>query len=219
MKVISAVMNQVTAYRLWQAPFAAKKLAPVRRYNDIGKARRVLDVGCGPGSNTAYFNQSDYLGLDWSQTYIDYARRRFNRDFVVTDVCSYQPPPGVLYDFILVNSFLHHIDDENSLQILSRLRDLLTEDGHIHILDLIMPDDPSIARTLARWDRGDFPRPVEKWRAMFSVNFEPVVVEPYLLTACGITLWKMVYFKGRAITTNVRRQEPELQDRGGDAPV
>jgi len=54
---------------------------------------------------------------------------------------------------------------------------------------------------------------------MFSVNFEPVVVEPYLLTACGLTLWKMVYFKGRAITTNVRRQEPELQDRGGDAPV
>ena len=95
----------------------------------------------------------------------------------------------------------------------------MTEDGHIHILDLIMPENPSIARTLARWDRGDFPRPVEKWRAIFSVNFEPVVVEPYLLTAWGVTLWKMIYFKGRAITTNDRRQVPELHDRGEDASV
>jgi SAM-dependent methyltransferase len=170
----------------------------VRRHNDLGKARRVLDVGCGPGTNTAYFSQSEYLGLDWSKGYVDYAKRRFDREFMVADVRSYEPPPGVLYDFILVNSFLHHIDDENSLKILSKLKNLLTGNGHIHILDLVLPESPSVARLLAHWDRGYFARPLDKWGSLFSAKFETVLIEPYALTVFGITLWNMVYFKGKA---------------------
>jgi SAM-dependent methyltransferase len=198
MKSLSGVMNYVRAYVLWQTPFAEKKLAPVRQHNDLGKARSVLDVGCGPGTNTRHLNHSEYLGLDWNQSYVDYANRRFGREFIVTDVCSYQPAPGILYDFILVNSFLHHIDDDNTLRILSKLKRLLTEDGHVHVLDLVMPDSPCIARLLAQWDRGDFARSLEKWRSLLTVDFEPVIVEPYPLTAFGITLWKMFYFKGKA---------------------
>jgi SAM-dependent methyltransferase len=198
MKLFSGVMGHVTAYRLWQAPFAEKKMAPVRQHNDLGKARSVLDVGCGPGTNTGCFDQAEYLGLDWSKSYVDYAKRRFGREFIVADVSSYEPPIGVLYDFILVNSFLHHIDDKNSLRIFSKLKDLLTDNGHVHVLDLLMPESPSVARLLAQWDRGDFARPLERWLDLFSVHFEPVVVQPYSLTALGIDLWNMVYFKGKA---------------------
>jgi SAM-dependent methyltransferase len=198
MKPLSNVMNLVAVYRLWQAPFAEKKLEPVRQHNDVSRVRRVLDVGCGPGTNADYFSQAQYLGLDWSDSYIDYAKRRFGKEFVVVDVCSYDPPPGIQYDFILVNSFLHHIDDDNSLRILSRLKDLLTEDGYVHILDLVMPQRFGIARMLAQLDRGDFARPLQKWQELFSVDFEPVLFQPYALTVFGITLWNMVYFKGRA---------------------
>lgn len=198
MKRLSDVMNHVGVYRMWQAPFAEKKLYPVRQHNDIRKARRVLDVGCGPGTNTDYFNHSEYLGLDLNQSYVDYARLRSGREFVVTDVCSYEPPPDIRYDFILVNSFFHHIDDENSFRILAKLKDLLSEDGHVHILDLVMPKSLSVARLLARLDRGDFARSLEKWQSLILVDFEPVIIEPYPLTAFGITLWNMFYFKGRA---------------------
>ncbi len=47
-------------------------------------------------------------------------------------------------------------------------------------------------------DRGEYPRPLEEWREHFTSAFEPVVFEPYPLGAAGMTLWNMIYFKGRA---------------------
>src|SRR5947209_3075918 len=154
--LIDSIMSNTNVYRLWQAPFAEKKLVPLYRHNDIQSARRVLDVGCGPGTNTSHFNHCEYLGLDWSRSYIEYARRRYGREFIATDVCDYVPLAGIRYDFILVNSFFHHIDDENTVRILSKLHTLLDSDGHIHILDLVMPETRGVARILAQWDRGQF---------------------------------------------------------------
>lgn len=198
MKIFSQIMENVSAYRLWQAPFCEQKLFPLRNHNDLGNVRAVLDVGCGPGTNTCHFLHTDYVGLDANKSYIDYARRRYSRKFITIDVCSYVPPPETRFDCILVNSFLHHIDDYNTLNILSKLKALLTPDGYIHILDLVLPEKPSIARMLARCDRGDCPRPLEKWRSVFDQSFERVIFEPYSLTALGVTLWNMVYFKGKA---------------------
>ena len=79
-------MENVSAYRIWQAPFAEKKLAPILRHNDLGAVRRVLDVGCGPGTNTRHFATSDYLGVDLNEKYVEYARAKFGRTFVAADV-------------------------------------------------------------------------------------------------------------------------------------
>jgi SAM-dependent methyltransferase len=197
MKLLSGLLDHVTLYRWWQAPFAERKLLPVRKHNDISKARRVLDVGCGPGTNTPHFDQADYLGIDISEKYIAWASRRYGDRFVVADVLDRLPPLGAGFDFILVNSFLHHVDTPNVLRILSQLATLLTRDGHVHILDLVMPAEPSFARFLARSDRGEFPRPLGDWCTLFGESFEPVVFEPYPLGVLGITLWQMIYFKGK----------------------
>jgi SAM-dependent methyltransferase len=196
-KALASVMDRVTAYRLWQAPFAERKLEPVLRHNDVAAMRRVLDVGCGPGTNARHFLRADYLGVDMNPDYIAYARRRFGDRFEVEDVTRMGTPPGGGFDAILVNSLLHHIDDANSRRILAHLAGLLTADGHVHILDLVMPDDSSLARWIARSDRGDHPRPLAAWREMFASAFEPVLFEPYPLGLAGVTLWNMVYFKGR----------------------
>ncbi len=191
-------MNRTTAYRLWQAPFAEGKLEPVRRHNDLFAVRRVLDVGCGPGTNTHHFAHADYVGLDLNAEYVAYARRRYGREFVAADVRSYvAPAESRRFDCILVNSLLHHIDLDGTRRVLSHLSTLLTEDGFIHILDLVMPEGPGLARALARWDRGDYARPLGEWREIFSEIFELVVFEPYPLRALGTTLWNMVYCKGK----------------------
>ena len=68
--------------------------------------------------------------------------------------------------------------------------------GFVHILDLVLPAEPSAARFLARTDRGAFARVTSRWQSMFEDVFRAVVFEPYRLTLGGVTLWQMVYFKG-----------------------
>lgn len=198
MKGYARIMENTLAYRLWQAPFAERKLAPLFAHTDVASVRRVLDVGCGPGTNARHFAHADYLGIDFNPAYIDSARRRYGREFIVADVTTYEVAPHERFDLILANSLFHHIDDENTRRILTRLPSLLSPDGFVHIFDLVLPARASAARLLARADRGDHPRPIDAWHALFTEAFEPVVFEPYPLGIGGVELWSMVYFKGRA---------------------
>jgi len=194
------MLERTLVYRIWQTPFAEQKFAPILSNNDLRRVRRVLDVGCGPGTNTKHFSQAAYVGVDINERYIQHARRRHGRDFLVADVRCYVAGPEDRFDFVLANSFLHHLNTKDVLGILSHLRSLLTKDGNIHALELVMPKDRSIARRLARWDRGKFARSEEDWQSIFGKFFEPVVVEFYPVTMLGTTLWNMVYFKGRSRT-------------------
>jgi hypothetical protein len=74
----------------------------------------------------------------------------------------------------------------------------LSQGGHLHLLELVLPAEAGVARLLARADRGRFARPLDHWRELCSEVFEPVVFEPYALRGLGMALWHMVYFKGRA---------------------
>jgi len=205
MSALDAIMRQPLVYRLWMAPFAEKKFAPIAAHNDLSLVRRVLDVGCGPGTNATHFLSAEYLGIDLNPQYVRDAQRRYGesdgrRRFLAADAAQFAAPPHQKFDFVLVNSFLHHVDDATARNILANLSKTLTEDGHVQILDLVLPERPSVAGFLARSDRGNFPRPLEKWRQIFSESFETLLFEPYDLGACGIPLWKMVYFKGKART-------------------
>lgn len=198
MSLKDALLERSLVYRAWQAPFAERKLAPLRAHNDLSRIRRVLDVGCGPGTNAPHFAHADYLGIDLNPRYVEDARRRHGRTFVAADVTEYRVDPAERFDFILVNSLFHHIDDAGTRRVLAHLAELLTDDGHVHVLDLVLPERASISRKLAEWDRGEHPRPLADWRRLFEERFEPVVFEPYPLGALGIELWSMVYFKGKA---------------------
>ncbi len=194
---LDTIMSWPLVYRAWMAPFAEKKFAPIASHNDLGRVRRVLDVGCGPGTNARHFGSSEYLGIDLNERYIRSARRRYGDHFISADAAEFLTQPNERFDFILVNSFLHHLDTSTTRRILLNLARLLTEDGHIHILELVLPRSASLARFLARSDRGEFPREKDEWAQIFREAFQQVVLEPFELGAFEVTLWEMVYFKGR----------------------
>lgn len=190
------LMENTLIYRAWQAPFAERKLAPLLARVDVGRLHRVLDVGCGPGTNYRHFAATEYLGVDINPAYIRDAERRFGPHFRVMDVTTMAMEPGQGFDCILVNSLLHHLSDEAVDRLLGHLGSLLAEGGAVHILELVLPARQSVARFLARHDRGDFPRPLEVWRSIFSRHFSEIHSESYFLRALGVPLWEMVYFQG-----------------------
>ncbi|NQU42835.1 class I SAM-dependent methyltransferase [bacterium] len=196
LKRLSFVTEHPMIYRAWQAPFARAKFAPIFRHNDLSQVRRILDVGCGPGTNAPMFRGHNYVGLDFNEDYIESARRNHAGEFILADACMYTAAPEDRFDFILLNSLLHHINTPDVRRMLNRLAGQLRPDGHIHILDLVLPEQRSISRYLARSDRGDYPRPFNEWRRLFSEFFEPIVFEPYSVRWFGCSLWNMVYFKG-----------------------
>ncbi len=191
---LADLMNHTWAYRVWQAPFAESKLRPLLENLDLSRVRRVLDVGCGPGTNAHHFANVEYVGLDINDGYIADARRRHGRDFRVADVTRLAPGTIEPADVILLNSLLHHLDDEEAHRTLAALPPLLAPGGSVHILDLVLPDRPSIPRAMARLDRGRYARGVADWRAIFRSHFREDIFEPYSFGG----LWSMVYFRGTA---------------------
>jgi len=198
--LVDAILEHPTVYSAWQAPFVAQKFAPVERRLANVRVRRVLDVGCGPGTNAARFAGADYVGLDINERYLAIARSKHRGRFIRADLSAPDLASSPLtdlgtFDTILVNSFLHHLPDDAVVRLLRQLHRLLDRDGRIHLLELVLPDRPSLATLMARLDRGRYARALAAWQALFTAHFDPVDVEPYTF---GGGLWSMVYFQGKA---------------------
>jgi SAM-dependent methyltransferase len=190
------VLEQSWVYRAWQAPFAEAKVRPLLRALDQTRVRRVLDVGCGPGTNARHFESVEYVGVDINPEYIATARRRFRGRFVVGDVQDERVFPDERFDLVFANSLLHHLPDAPADALLARMARLVSSGGSVHLLDLVLPQRASTARWLARHDRGAYARPAPAWETLFSRHFAAVRSEIYPLRLMGVPLWWMIHLTG-----------------------
>ena len=189
---VKDILDIPAVYLLWQAPFVAQKMAPVVGSDSFRRARSVLDVGCGPGTNTRSFNGvPEYLGVDLDERYVAYASKRHGREFRVADVTS-DIPSSSKFDLILMNSLMHHLDDAGVAHLLGSLPRLLADNGEIHILDLVLAEK-GLPRKLALADQGQFPRSVPEWQSLVGNTLEIRGISPFYLTFAGIELWEMVH--------------------------
>lgn len=74
----------------------------------------LLEVGCGAGFSARYLDgtYSRYLGIDYSEQLVDYARKHnplLNAWFEVGNAKSYQPDEK--FDCVFMIGVLHHLDD------------------------------------------------------------------------------------------------------------
>ena len=196
-RLVARVMEDPRVYAIWQAPFAQQKLAPLERHIGDRRVKRILDVGCGPGTNAERFRDAEYVGVDINDRYLTTARARYRGQFVQADLASAELSDLGTFDTILVNSLLHHLSDSEVTSLLTRVTHLLDADGRVHVLELVQPDRLSVPSLMAYLDRGRYARRIDHWRTLLNASFEPLVVEPYTF---GGGLWAMIYFQGRART-------------------
>lgn len=191
------ILDLPTVYALWQAPFVGQKIAPFIAAGPAARAGRVLELGCGPGTNAHLFDPQGYVGIDLSPHYVEAARRRHRGRFVCGDAADFHLPDESPFDRVFINSLLHHLRDDQVESLLAKAAAALAPDGRLHVLDLSLPEEPSVARFLARADRGGFARPLTAWETHLARHFATETLEPYSVRCLGAPCWKMFYFRGR----------------------
>lgn len=118
---------QLTSY--WDDDF----LAFVRTQYAPGD--RVLDIGCGPGSNWPQWrqlpDQGALIGIDISEKMIDEARRRHpDGQFEVARIHELPFPDGS-FDVVVASAVLHHIPDEHLPAAFAEIHRVLDEHGRL----------------------------------------------------------------------------------------
>ena len=99
----------------------------------------ILDVGCGTGELTKKLTLfgKEIIGIDISENMLYEAKRR-NYDekisYIKTSVENYLEQTDKKFDIIISIAALHHMSEE---KILKRMKNKLTENGKILILDLV----------------------------------------------------------------------------------
>jgi|LakMenEpi03Aug12_release.lakeMendotaPanAssembly.Ray.scaffolds.fasta_scaffold4179607_1 hypothetical protein len=70
---VRSILDLPAVYALWQAPFVAQKIGPFLAAGPAARTGRVLELGCGPGTNAHLFDPKRYVGIDLSPIFYDRA--------------------------------------------------------------------------------------------------------------------------------------------------
>ena len=91
----------------------------------------VLDLGCGPGFETAALQERGQfaVGVDLTQAMLQAASERYNGHFVCADMCALPFTPGV--DGIWACASMLHLERDDFAAALSQFRDMLIPGGVI----------------------------------------------------------------------------------------
>jgi SAM-dependent methyltransferase len=128
-------------YRMFQeflGAKSAKRYFKQNYFNDL-QNKRVLEVGCGPGS--WYPNLSDcaaYVGMDWNKDHIERASSLYASDraeFVVGDVSTDLPLDTEKFDYVFAFGVLHHLDDTQANALLTACQKVLGTSGKFVSID------------------------------------------------------------------------------------
>ena len=140
----------------------------------VTEGKKILDIGCGPGDNVLKFPNSEYVGIDISQKYIDNANNRFGKlgRFYCVSVDEIEKTDITKIDIVIIKAVLHHLSDEQISGMLEKLKNIMSPGGVLITLDpTFCPKQNPISRMLVSLDRGMFVREVDHYRAILKKNF------------------------------------------------
>ncbi len=141
----------------------------IREYLPDSNNQRVLDIACGPGAFSELFTADVYVGVDINRRYIEYAQRQYKGTFHVMDARHVEFSEDS-FDGVLVLGLLHHLNDDDALEVLKGVARVLKPSGRV----LIIEDIPSESRLnvvghlLHRIENGHFIRSAEEYRTLLG---------------------------------------------------
>ncbi len=140
----------------------------------VTEGKKILEVGCGPGDLVLKFPNSEYVGIDISQKYIDNANNRFGKlgRFYCVSVDEIEKIDITKIDIVIIKAVLHHLSDEQISDMLEKLKNIMNPGGVLVTLDCAFcPKQNPISRMFVSLDRGLFVREVDHYRAVLRKSF------------------------------------------------
>jgi SAM-dependent methyltransferase len=134
---------------------------------------QILDFGCGPGRDLAYFRSAGHVavGLDGCRAFCEMARRHSECEVLEQDFLALDLPKG-RFDGIFANASLFHVPSADLPRVLAELRDALKPGGVLFSSNPRGNNEEGWRgeRYGAYWD-------LERWRALVAAarGFEEVL--------------------------------------------
>jgi SAM-dependent methyltransferase len=141
---------------------------------------KILDTGCGPADILAYLPGVEYWGFDISEAYINKAKARFQDrgTFYCKQLDWHDLDKIPKVDVVLATGLLHHLDDNDSLEVMRLAFQTLHPGGRLLTVDPCLDDAQNrIARFLVRRDRGQNVRNKVAYEQLASSIFPSVSIE------------------------------------------
>lgn len=156
---------------------------------------KILDLGCGPGTNSSFFQTKDYFGIDISSRYIKQAEVKSpNHKFICGNFLLLGKEWDDSFDIILMSGLLHHLSDQLACEFIEKSYSVLKKGGRLIAIENCLHYKQSwIKRKIIMQDRGEFVRDKNdidnlfkrsKFKAQLSIE-EDLLLIPY--THCIVT--------------------------------
>jgi ubiquinone/menaquinone biosynthesis C-methylase UbiE len=128
----------------------------------------LLDVGCGPGHYRSSFT-CQYSGVDINPDYIQMASSHLDGRFLVMD-CTRLAFDDETFDHVVSIATLHHLTDEQVVQMVREALRVCKSSGRVHLIDAILPITPNFTfkRIVFGLDRGAYPRTHERLHELIA---------------------------------------------------
>ncbi len=191
MTIRSAVLGTSLGYSLWSSMFDPSKMTAMKNVLPKLDGLRVLDVGCGPATNTKIFESCDYTGIDINERYIQTAQAKYpSLKFMVQDA-SRLTLPQHSFDLVIINSMIHHLNDQEAKALFNHLKLFLKKEGRIIISEpLKVNPDRRFKHFMMTMDRGGFFRSFEQYEKLFCEGFS--VDQEFRYSLKAFSLWPQV---------------------------
>jgi 2-polyprenyl-3-methyl-5-hydroxy-6-metoxy-1,4-benzoquinol methylase len=177
-ETVRPILNLSWAYQLFGSLIGSheyrKTLA--KEYIRARQSDKILDIGCGPGSMAPYLPRSEYVGFDANPDYLERAQRHFpEARFVCERVSENNLPQSGYFDIVVALGIVHHLDDQEAVQLYRMAYNALKPEGRLITLDGVWaPNQSKFAKFLLRRDRGYFVRPQEAYEKLASTSFSKI---------------------------------------------
>jgi len=152
--------------------------------------RLTLDLGCGTAEFCRCFAPEVYLGVDISEKYITFAKRRYPRYSFAIAAGQSLCLRSQTFPQILINGVIHHLNDEKAQSMLNEAHRILTDDGKLLLIEDIETNSTNLlSRLIHSMDEGDNIRWQEQYERLLNKFFEIEVAFTYYSGFCHYGLW------------------------------